>query len=469
MSEYSLVINGDTVTGAASYDVINPATEEVLAQAPNASVEQLNEAVQAAKDAFPAWSKTEWAERQAILNKLAGIVNANIQELAQILTKEQGKPLEVAMGEVGGAGVWLSTIASFSFPEESVKSMIGNTAVIERRPLGVVGAILPWNFPVLLVVMKIAPALLTGNTIVIKPAPTTPLATLKLIALFQEVLPAGVLNVISGLEHIGPAMTSHPDIDKISFTGSSPTGKSIMASSAETLKRVTLELGGNDAAIVLPDADVDKIAEGIFQTVFGNSGQVCIAIKRLYVHESLADALTEKLVALAKASTVGNGLEKGVQFGPVQNKMQFEKLSALLDGIRNSSAKVHCGGEVSDEKGYFIPLTIVSGATEDSDIVSKEQFGPILPILTYTDVDDAVSRANALDMGLGGSVWGADVQKAAEIARQLEVGSAWVNSHQDISPAIPFGGAKQSGIGVENSVHGMEEYTRIQVISTPGA
>ena len=469
MSEYNLVINGDTVGGADSFDVINPATEEVFAQAPNASVEQLNEAVQAARDAFPAWSKTEWSYRQKILKKLSGVVGANMQELAKLLTQEQGKPLHAAMGEVGGAALWLSTVASFAFPEETATSLIGNKAVMERRALGVIGAILPWNFPIYLMIVKVAPALLAGNTMVIKPAPSTPLTSLRLIELFQEVLPAGVLNMVSGLDHLGPAMTSHPDIDKISFTGSSLTGKRILASSADTLKRVTLELGGNDAAIVLPDANVDEVAASIFQTVFGNSGQVCIAIKRLYVHESLADQLTDKLVELANASTVGNGLDKGVQFGPIQNKMQYEKLTALLSNIRDSGAKVHCGGEVKDGKGYFIPLTIVTGEADDSDLVAKEQFGPVIPILTYTDVDDAVNRANAVDMGLGGSVWGSDIEKAAAIARQLEVGTAWINSHQDLSPLIPFGGAKQSGIGVENSMHGLEEYTRIQVISVPPA
>jgi acyl-CoA reductase-like NAD-dependent aldehyde dehydrogenase len=328
----------------------------------------------------------------------------------------------------------------------------------------VVGAIIPWNFPVLLLTFKVPAALIAGNTVVIKPAPTTPLTSLRVGEIMAEIFPPGVVNIVTDQNDLGAYLTQHPDVAKISFTGSSATGKKVMAAAASTLKRITLELGGNDAAIVLPGADPETVAPGIFGGAFMNAGQVCLAIKRAYVHESIYDEVVDRLAALANAAVVDSGLHQGTTIGPLQNRMQYEKVKDYLE-VARKDGRIVAGGEVEDRPGYFIRPTIVADIDDTSRLVAEEQFGPILPVVKYADPEDALKRANASPWGLGGSVWGSDRQKAREIALQMETGTAWINKHLDFGPNIPFGGAKQSGLGVELAEEGLAAFTQVHVIN----
>lgn len=464
MSDYKLLINGALVDGDATMDVINPATEQVLAQAPRASKAQLDQAVAAAKAAFPAWSKTPIAERKKALTAIADAIQANAQEIARILTQEQGKPLADAMGEVFGASAFFRYFTMLDLPVKVIEDSPAKLVEQIRKPLGVIGAIVPWNFPLILMAFKVPAALLAGNTVVLKPAPTTPLSTLKIGALIAGLLPPGVLNIITDANDLGAAMTAHPDIRKISFTGSTETGKKVMAGAAAMLKRITLELGGNDAGIVLPDVDPKTVAPKLFASAFQNSGQVCIAMKRLYVHDSIYDQICEELAALADAAVIGDGLEQGTQFGPLQNKMQYEKVKDLLADAK-LTGKVIAGGEAPDRAGYFIRPTIVRDITDGTRLVDEEQFGPVLPVIRFMDADDAVDRANASPYGLGGSIWTSDLLKARELAERMESGTVWINKHAELAPNIPFGGAGLSGLGVELGEDGLHEFTQAHIIN----
>ena len=333
-----------------------------------------------------------------------------------------------------------------------------------RRPVGTVAAITPWNFPLVLASWKIAPAQLAGNTMVLKPSPYTPLSTLKLGELLRDILPPGVLNIVSGGDELGKWMTSHPVPRKISFTGSVATGKHVAASAAPDLKRVTLELGGNDPAIILDDVDPGAIADKLFWGAFQNNGQVCSAIKRVYVPESLYDDVVEALAERARTVKVGDGTAEGTQLGPINNKPQFERVKELVADAVTGGARAVTGGKPMEGSGYFFEPTILADLSDGTRIVDEEQFGPALPVVAYRDLDDAVERANATHFGLSGSVWSADPERGAEVAARLECGTAWVNSHLALAPHQPFGGAKWSGIGVENGPWGYYGFTELQVI-----
>jgi acyl-CoA reductase-like NAD-dependent aldehyde dehydrogenase len=335
---------------------------------------------------------------------------------------------------------------------------------LHRKPLGVVGSITPWNFPVLIAVWHIVPAVRTGNTVVIKPSPYTPLSTIRLVELLNDVLPKGVLNVVAGRDDLGQMMTEHPHIQKIVFTGSCATGKKVMQTASSTLKRVTLELGGNDAGIVLADADPKAIAERLFWGAFINNGQTCAALKRLYVPDEIYEEVCDALVDYAKNVTVGHGLDEASVLGPVQNQMQYDKVVELVEDAKRNGARVMCGGKAPDGPGFFYPVTIVADAKDGMRIVDEEQFGPVLPVIRYSDLEEAIERANGLEVGLGGSAWSSDPDKAKAVAHRLECGTAWVNGHGGIKPFAPFGGVKGSGIGVEFGKLGLEEYTAIQVV-----
>ena len=316
----------------------------------------------------------------------------------------------------------------------------------------------------LIAAWHVMPAIRTGNTVVIKPSPFTPLSTLRMIELMNEVLPAGVINVISSDDraaNIGAAMAEHPDIRKIVFTGSCDTGRKVMMSSAETIKRLTLEMGGNDAAIVLPDVDAGAIAERLFWGAFVNSGQTCTAMKRLYVHEDVYDDVCDALVAFTRNMPVGDGLDESTILGPISNPAQFDKVKRLVDDA-SGKGRVLLGGEPG--KGLFFPPTIIADLSDDDPLVKEEQFGPALPIVKFANVDDAIARANNSDNGLGGSVWTNDMARARDIAAKLECGSVWINKHGMIQPNVPFGGVKRSGLGVEFGEEGLQEYTDIQVV-----
>jgi acyl-CoA reductase-like NAD-dependent aldehyde dehydrogenase len=464
MSEYKLLINGALVDGDAEMDVINPATEDVLAKCPRASKAQLDAAVSAAQAAFPAWSATPIAERKAKLAAIADVIQANAADLARLLTQEQGKPIGDATGEVYGASAFFRYFTMLDLPVKVLDDSEARKVEVHRRPLGVVGAIVPWNFPMILMAFKVPAALLAGNTLVLKPAPTTPLTTLKLAALIKDLLPPGVLNVIADAGELGAEMTAHPGIRKISYTGSTATGKKVMAGVADTLKRITLELGGNDASIVLPGSDPKTVAPKIFAGAFQNSGQVCIAIKRAYVHDSIYDAMCEELAALAEKAVVGDGLEQGVQLGPIQNKTQYERVMGLIDSAKQDG-KIIAGGERLDRPGYFIKPTIVRDIKDGTRLVDEEQFGPVLPVIRYDDPEEALKRANNSEYGLGGSIWSPDLDKAYELATRMDAGTVWVNKHAELAPNIPFGGAKGSGVGVELGEEGLAEFTQLQVIN----
>jgi acyl-CoA reductase-like NAD-dependent aldehyde dehydrogenase len=464
MGPFKLLIDGQLVDGDATMSVINPANEEVLAQCPRASKAQLDLAVAAAKRAFPGWRDTPIDERRAALVAMADAIQGDLQNLARLLTQEQGKPLADAMGEVFGAAAFFRYFATLDLPEKVIEDSDTRKVVSRRRPLGVVGAIVPWNFPLILMAFKVPAALLSGNTVILKPAATTPLSTLRIAELVKDLLPPGVLNVIADANDLGGAITAHPDIRKVSFTGSTETGKKVMAGAAEALKRVTLELGGNDAAIVLEGGDPKEIAPKIFAGAFQNSGQVCIAIKRAYVHESIYDAMCDELAKLADAAVMGDGLQQGVTLGPLQNKTQFEKVLGLIESAK-TEGKVIAGGGRADGKGYFIRPTIVRDITDGARLVDEEQFGPVLPVIKFSDGLDAVARANSSDYGLGGSIWSKDLDKAMDLAGRMDTGTVWINKHAELAPNIPFGGAKLSGIGTELGEEGLSEFTQMHVIN----
>jgi acyl-CoA reductase-like NAD-dependent aldehyde dehydrogenase len=464
MREFKLLINGNLVPGVAKLDVINPATEEVLAEAPRADRAQLNEAIAAAKAAFPTWSAKPTRERGALLGKLADALEAKQDEFARLLTQEQGKPLSEAHWEIGFTIGIIRHHATLDLSNKVLKEDATHKIVRQHMPLGVVAAIVPWNFPMLLLVIKVAPALLAGDTLVAKPAPTTPLTTLRFGEICREILPAGVINVIVDHNDLGDALSSHADVAKVAFTGSTATGKKVMVSAAGTLKRLTLELGGNDAAIVLDDVDPVEVAPKLFAAAMMNSGQICLGAKRIYVHDSQYDRICEELGRLARESVVDDGLKQGTQMGPLQNKAQFEKVKGFLEDAKRNG-EIVAGGEVLGRKGYFIQPTIVRDISDDARLVTEEQFGPVVPVLRYSDVDDAIARANDSDYGLGGTVWGKDLDRAFQVAARIETGTVWINSFLDVSPDISFGGAKQSGIGRELGQEGLEAFTQVKIIT----
>lgn len=463
-SDYSLLINGKLLDGVSTFDVINPATEEVLAACPRADLNQLNQAVAAAKAAYPAWSARSIEERRALLVRLADEFEKHSAEIARILTQEQGKPLFLANYELGGSLAMIRAFIAMDLPVKVLKETNDTRIVMQRTPLGVVAAITPWNFPLILLMMKVAPALLAGNTMVIKPAPTTPLSTLRFGELCARILPAGVVNIITDQNDLGGALTGHPDIAKVAFTGSTATGRKVMASVASSLKRLTLELGGNDAAIVLDDVDPKAIAPRIFAGAMVNTGQVCLAIKRVYAHDSIYDALCTELAKLADAAVIGDGLDPNTQYGPLQNKVQFEKVKGYVEEAR-TRGKIIAGGTPHKGKGFFVRPTIVRDIPEDSRLVQEEQFGPVLPVLRYSDINDAVARTNSTEYGLGATVWSSNPERAYEVALKIDSGQVWINKHLDLPPDVPFGGAKQSGFGSEMGQEGLEEFTQAKVIN----
>src|SRR3990167_2637204 len=432
MANYKLLINGELVDGASTMEVINPATETVLALCPRADEAQMEAAIQAAKAAFPAWSRRPIAQRRDLLLKLADTMDAQQEDLARVLTQEQGKPLGEATTEVLWTALFIRGIASQELPVKILEDSETMRVEQHRLPLGVVGAIIPWNFPLLLMAFKLPAALLAGNTIIIKPAPTTPLATLKIGEIMAGTFPAGVVNVVTDQNDLGGYLT--------------------------------LELGGNDAAIVLPGADPASVAQGIFNGAFLNAGQVCIAVKRAYVHESIYDDVVDRLAALAKQVVVGNGLDQGTTMGPIQNRMQYAKLKEFLE-IARKDGRIVAGGEAEGQAGFFIRPTIVADIKNSSRLVQEEQFGPVLPVIKYSDPEEALTSANDSPWGLGGSVWGADREKAREIALRMYSGTTWINKHLDIGPAIPVCGAKQSGMGGELAEEGLLEFTQLHIIN----
>lgn len=464
----ALIIGGQRVATKGTFDVINPADGSIVARCPAGTVELLDKAVAAARAAFPAWAALSEEQRSEKLLEIANVLEKHSDELARLITSEQGKPFGTNLGaqfEVAGAAVWTRVTAGLKLAEEVIQDDDKGSVVTRRKPVGVVGSITPWNWPLIIAIWHIMPALKVGCTVVIKPSPFTPLATLRMVELMNDVLPPGVINIVTGDAEVGTRMAKHPQIDKVVFTGSTRTGRSIMEGAAQTLKRFTLELGGNDAGIVLPGTNIKPLLERLFWGCFINAGQTCAALKRLYVHESQYEEVVAQLAAFVERIPVGNGMDPATLIGPLTNAPQRDKVERFVDEARERGARVVTGGARTPGSGYFYPLTVIADATDDMLVVKEEQFGPVIPILKYRTVDEAVQRANSLEMGLGGSVWGDDTAAAARVATRLETGTAWVNQHGALHPLAPFGGVKCSGIGVEFNVDGLKEYTTIQVLN----
>lgn len=466
VTQYKNLINGEMVTTGEWLDVVNPANEEVIAQVPSCGASELDSAVAAARAAFKTWKNTSHEERQAVCMAISGAIKENADELFRLLTSEQGKPHAQAQGEVfGAAGI---SAAQSTLKLDDVISEDSDTRLSRTRrvPVGVVGGIVPWNFPLMMAIQKIVPALMSGCTIVLKPSPFTPLTTLRVGELIADKVPAGTVNIITGEDVLGPMITSHADIDKITFTGSTATGKKIMEGASSDLKRITLELGGNDASIVMPDADPKKVAEQLFWSSFQNAGQVCIAAKRIYIHEDIYDELSAAIAEFAKTVVVGDGSEQGTGVGPIQNKKQYERVLELIEDAKDNGYKFLAGGDKDPSgTGYYVPITILDNPPEDARIVAEEQFGPVMPLMKFSSEDEVIERANNSEYGLAGAVWTADADKGVEIAEKLETGTVWVNEFMHLSPFAPFGGHKQSGFGAEYGLDGLKEFTYPQVIT----
>ncbi|MDR2166152.1 MAG: aldehyde dehydrogenase family protein [Zoogloeaceae bacterium] len=465
-SAYALYIDGTPERARDAFPVINPATEETISDAPRASRAQVEAAVEAAHRAQKPWGADEDARRLALAGAAVRLA-AHQEEIARLITLEQGRPLKFALGEAAGAVAILRQYAELPLEpgELTLRDDAERLVRVERRPFGVVAAITPWNVPIILLALKLAPALLAGNTVVAKPSEYTPLSTLRLAEIIGPEFPPGVFNVVSGAGETGQILAEHPLVKNIAFTGSVATGRRIFSGAANDFKRFTLELGGNDPALVLEDADPAAIAEKIFWGAFWNSGQICFAIKRLYVPERLAPALVAALSARARRTVVGNGLDEKTELGPLSNSVQFERVRKLVDDARLQGARVHAGGGPLAGPGYFYPPTIIGDVDNGVALVDEEQFGPVLPVVVYTRLEEALRKINANVYGLGASVWTADSERGHAVLREIDVGLGWVNDHQNLHPGAPKGGFKWSGFGYEGGRQGLEAYSQLQTVN----
>ncbi|KAL2263712.1 hypothetical protein VTK26DRAFT_5468 [Humicola hyalothermophila] len=457
------IINDELRGSKKTHRVTDPRTEEELWPCPIATTEDFEDAVAAAQRAFTAWSKTTVPERQALLVKLADVVKHNAEELASILMRETGKSKILADIDVQAGIAQLLYYSKNALRDEVQHEDDTSKVVATHVPLGVVGAICPWNFPLILSNIKVVSALVTGNCVIVKPSPFTPYAVMKWVELSRGILPPGVFQVVNGGADLGAAMTEHPGIDKISFTGTIATGKRVMAACAKTLKKVTLELAGNDACVVCADADLDLAVPSVASGGFFNAGQVCVASKRIYVHESIYDEFLDRLVKeVEKTYAIREDENAPSVFAPVSNKVQYEVVKGILEDCKRNGHKIATGGKTqgltANGKGFWMEPTIVANPPEDSLLVQEEQFGPILPVMPWSSEDDVVARANLANAGLGASVYSRDLATAERIARRLEAGGVWINQAERPNYAAYFGGIKNSGFGGEMGKQGLLSY-----------
>jgi len=474
-----MLIGGEWVGSRSgnSIEVLNPATGESVDTAPRGTAEDAREAIDCAHEAFGVWSEWTQAKRANVLRRVVELIRLHEKELATLLTKEQGKPLREAVLEIKRYAHTLEYYAGLGknirggYIPQIEENKYG---LIIKRPLGVVGAIVPWNFPVSLMGNKIGPALLAGNTMVIKPAETTPLTDLRVVGLFLEAgLPKGALNVVTGQGSIvGEEIVTNPKVRKIGFTGSTEVGRRVMASAAQGIKRVTLELGGSDPMIVCDDANIDEAVKAAATGRFFNCGQACLAIKRLYLFDSIADDFTEKLVGRAKKLRVGNGMTDGTMIGPLHSANQRDEVEAQVQDAVDRGAKVLAGGDRlrggDYDRGHFYAPTVLGDVPEDARVATEEVFGPALPIFRVSSLDEAIAKANDSIFGLGSSIWTNDLNRATRAAERIEAGYTWINSAQVIYDELPFGGFKQSGLGKEHGTEALDYYTETKsvVVST---
>lgn len=461
---YTQTINGKPADNDTFFAVLDPATEEVVGQAPECTDAQVDEAMAAAVAAFASGWLRERTQVKAALTKASEVLAAHAEEVAGILVAEQGKPFQAAYGEVLGSAAFIQYFADF----EPTPHELGDGRTIRGRvstqAIGPTLGITAWNIPLLLATAKLAPAIAAGNPVILKPSPYTPLSTLRLGELLADVFPAGVLQVVTGTDTLGPKLTSRKEIRKITMTGSTATGRKIYEAGAKDFKRVTLELGGNDAAVLLDDYDVASMSAPLFTAAFDNTGQLCICAKRVYVPEGQVDAVAEGLAAEAAKVVVGPGTAEGVTMGPLQNKVQYDKVTELIEDAVTKGATIVTGGKSLEGAGFFMEPTILKDCTPGMRVVDEEQFGPVMPLIAYTDLDDTIEAANNTDFGLGGSVWGADVVRAEEVASRIYSGMVWVNCHGvGQYPAQPFVGVKSSGLGAELGQWGFSAASDLRV------
>lgn len=457
---------GGALVASQVEDVIDPSTGSPFQKSPLATADELERAVLAARQAQPAWDALGWEVRAQRLEQFADAIDAHLDWLATLHTLEQGMPFALSLVFVKATAQRIRVICGFRVPDRTTIDDASRRVTERWRPLGVVAAIAPWNGPLMLGMIKVATALIAGNTIVLKPSELTPLSTLELGRLSIGLLPDGVLNVVAGGGAIGAAMVAHPGFDKVSFTGSTATGIAIAKQSAAFLRPVILELGGNDAAILLPDGAVDDLVAAAAQAGFGNNGQFCAAVKRVYAPTHLAEEVCQKLAEAARAFRLGNGFEPGVTQGPIQNKAQFDKVCAIVEDAKAAGGRVLAGGAPLDREGYFFPPTVIADLKDGVRLVDEEQFGPVLPVIAYDDLQTVIARINAGPYGLTASVWTADLALGEAVAAQLVVGSAAINRHAAFDPGVPFPMIKQSGVGIDYADYGIKGTMRLQVMTT---
>lgn len=450
-----------------AYDVYDPATLELVGRAPEHTEEDVRTAVAAANAAAPGWAADRGARRDA-LHAMARLVRSDADRLGRILSLEQGKVLAEAVGEFRVAAGLFDHYADLKWDEvEQLPARGDRSLEVHYRPVGLVGTITPWNFPISLLCVKLAPALLSGCTVIAKPSATTPLSTLALVELLNQTLPAGVLQVrTSRRRTVNVALSTLPGIRKISFTGSTEVGTSVAAQAAATVKRVTLELGGNDPAVVLEDADAETTARGIVGSAFRNAGQVCMAVKRVYVPRHRAVEMTEAISAAASLHVLGHGLSGGTTMGPMHNASQLDLVHGMVSEAVASGARIAAGGSRGCAlPGYFLEPTVVVDAEPGMRLVDDEQFGNALPIIAYDNLDATIDAINAGEYGLGASVWSPDLDRAHGVASRLDAGTVWINQHTVVEPDAPFGGWKSSGIGRERGRWGLDEYLETRTLN----
>ncbi|MEI5134533.1 aldehyde dehydrogenase family protein [Streptomyces libani] len=448
------------------FAVLDPSTGEAFDEAPDQQPDVLDAVVGRACEAWRSW-RADPVARATALRAAADAVEAAGADIAPLLTREQGKPLAESYAEIARAAARLRYFAGLDTRPQPITDGRPVHSEIRWRSLGPVAAIVPWNFPLQLASAKFAPALAAGNTMVLKPSPFTPLATRLLGSVLSSALPEDVLTIVTGREPLGARLATHPGIRHVTFTGSIPTGQAVAEGAAASLARVTLELGGNDAAILLEDVEVERIADRLFWSAFRNCGQVCMAVKRVYAPARLYSQVVEALAQRAKTAVVGAGLDPGSQLGPVNNAPQLARVERYTAQALADGARAVAGGHRLDRPGYFFAPTILADVPSDSPVVTQEQFGPVLPVLPYRSLDEAVEAANDTGFGLGGSVWGTDLDRAEAVAGRLECGTAWINHHAELSLAQPFAGIKQSGVGVAGGLWGLYGNLRPFVVHRP--